>query len=504
MDKLPIHRLYISNFLNIEEATLDLSPGVTGIVGANDQGKTNFLEALNSILDGTHDLRKIRDGATRSEIRVEELIGGEVVGSVSRIQTERNNRLEKKGDLHGLTPAKYLETIIDRIVVNPIKLVSEDPVKYLKSHLPIQATPDDLPENMYHNDCPFDLNQNAFLECEKQTEFMEKVRVGTYREKRHAQEIVEELKKGLQKLPEKPAFTEESLLNDAGDVKAKISNIERHNAERSELAKKRVDKVKDIDCYKLALDAKQKQLIGLRNEYATIDEKVARTIRELEQKIKDVHANAELEKKELEGRGNLVKEKIINIELDIKKKQCEVLDIEKLLENTKELSKSELDNQLLIIREKLNELTAYRDLHGRYDQLREKEDILAELDNRYNKEDQLFKYFEFTLPKKLIDRCNLPVSGIEFRDQQLYVEGRHIDRLATSKRALAAVKLSIALAKAKGHKTIGFDGAEVLDDENRNEFIKAIKDSGIRVIYTRWGRPEYPHEIEISNGKVRS
>jgi hypothetical protein len=102
------------------------------------------------------------------------------------------------------------------------------------------------------------------------------------------------------------------------------------------------------------------------------------------------------------------------------------------------------------------------------------------------------------LPKKLIERAKLPVENLSFRDGELYVGDIVIHRLSTAERYLVAIKLAVALAKQKGHLAVAIDGIEVLDESSRKKFLEIVKDSGIRVLYTRHAtQPEYEHEILI-------
>ena len=126
------YRLHIQNFLSIKEMNLELAPGTTGFVGENAAGKTNVLTAVESILKGNHDVKLIKDGEKRSEIRLEELHEGEVVSSVSRIQTLQASRLEGRNLPPQTTPKRWLSALLDDIAINPIRLISHDPVKYLK------------------------------------------------------------------------------------------------------------------------------------------------------------------------------------------------------------------------------------------------------------------------------------------------------------------------------------------------------------------------------------
>ncbi len=104
----------------------------------------------------------------------------------------------------------------------------------------------------------------------------------------------------------------------------------------------------------------------------------------------------------------------------------------------------------------------------------------------------------------MIQKCKLPVDGIEFVDGAMHVNGRPLDKLSTAERAIVTTKLAMAIAKQKGHIAIALDGVEYLDEEHRAEFLKAAEESGMCVIYTRMSQagPEYAHEREVHDGKV--
>ena len=216
------YRLHIENFLTIEEMDLDLSPGVQGFVGDNAAGKTNVLTAVESILKGTHDIKMIKDGESRSEIRLEEINDGEVVTSVSRIQTEKNSRLEAKGLPPQTTPKKWLSSLLDDIAINPIRLISDDPVKYLKQHLPIKAKKSEI-RSLDDMDIGFDINKNAFDECDRVSEIVKIDRLTQYQKVRHLKEVVTELKKELKPLDNEPELTREEIQKRSDELVAEYA-----------------------------------------------------------------------------------------------------------------------------------------------------------------------------------------------------------------------------------------------------------------------------------------
>lgn len=59
---MQLSKLYLSNFRNYSSVDLELHPGITGIYGANGQGKTNILEAIHMITQGySQRTRKVSD-----------------------------------------------------------------------------------------------------------------------------------------------------------------------------------------------------------------------------------------------------------------------------------------------------------------------------------------------------------------------------------------------------------------------------------------------------------
>jgi DNA replication and repair protein RecF len=69
-----VRHLSVTDFRSYDEATLDLEPGVTALVGPNGQGKTNLVEALGYLATlGSHrvalDAPLVRAGAERAVVR---------------------------------------------------------------------------------------------------------------------------------------------------------------------------------------------------------------------------------------------------------------------------------------------------------------------------------------------------------------------------------------------------------------------------------------------------
>lgn len=517
------YRMLIENFLSIEEMNLDLSSGVSGFVGENAVGKTNVLHAVESILSGKHDTRLIKEGETRSEIRLEELAGDEVVASVSRIQTEKSNRLT--GDLPvGMTPKRWLSTLIDDIAINPIRLISEDPVKYLKQHISAKVNDNEVRVfSTTDGNYSFDVNANSFDECDRASAEVATQRVATYKLMRHAQEVVDELRMELPPLLDPPdesfPILDEKRIQIAADLRASDENQQRKKDLDDEL---QVIRDGNDDMAKFTGELKDK-ITGHENRIEEIEHNFQTYCTQArvahDKKIKQLEVDFQSQKNDME----ISLEATISNAKDSRssishQNEIAMMDKRKDLESTlfhidqnkNDMKKnrdkfdavpiSNTDKLLRMKNEtiaKIKELDEYESLKRRYEQVTDKEQEYETYKDEYENLDSIFKWYKYGLPQVLIERAELPIENLSFREGELYVGDLVIDRLSTAERYLVAIQLAIALAKQKGHIAVCIDGIEIFDLEHRTEFMEIVKNNDIRTLYTRHGSPQYDHEIEI-------
>src|SRR3954471_23461805 len=92
-----VRHLSLTDFRSYEAAELELTPGVTALVGANGQGKTNLVEALGYLATlGSHrvstDAPLIRAGAERAVIAAAVVSGSRQLVVEVEITAGRANR----------------------------------------------------------------------------------------------------------------------------------------------------------------------------------------------------------------------------------------------------------------------------------------------------------------------------------------------------------------------------------------------------------------------------
>jgi hypothetical protein len=104
-----------------------------------------------------------------------------------------------------------------------------------------------------------------------------------------------------------------------------------------------------------------------------------------------------------------------------------------------------------------------------------------------------------------MQKAELPVTGLEFKDGEFYLDGSSIDNLSSSK----LLKLSIAIARnlAGKAKIICIDGAELLDETTYAEFRKEIDNDGYTYFITRVGKPfsnsQTDTVVEMEKGSIK-
>jgi DNA replication and repair protein RecF len=104
-----IDRLELVDVRTYARLTLELTDGVTVLVGANGVGKTNLLEACAVVLQGTSprtsaELRLVRDGAAAARIAARVVIGDQVHEREVRFVAGRGKQLKLDG-----SPARSVE-----------------------------------------------------------------------------------------------------------------------------------------------------------------------------------------------------------------------------------------------------------------------------------------------------------------------------------------------------------------------------------------------------------
>jgi len=461
----------ITDYASIRDIEIDLSPGIQGFVGENAQGKTSVLNAVSDLVSGGNDADKIRDGAEKYVIQLQIYEDGKPITTVSRIQTKKGSRLEAKGIPDDMTPAKYLSTLFDSRLLNPIRLLRENPVDYLKKHLPVDLDLEkDIPEAVkpYIEGIPCGEGQ-AFDFCEKLCERIEAIRLETGQDKRQVESWINEMLEMVPKNPGIKAPHDIVIVNQAISERQKsLGAIEEQQKEIDEYEGRYKEKAKEIDIDADRLKEAERDFFESKDQLI-IKENILIKIRE--------------------GQKNSAGY-LSEIRTILNKKQSELKSGESILE------------EIQGYRAKLRENDQWAKNFETHQKIQSKRSELEEISGRYQDLDEHYKYFAYIFPRDLILRADLPIKDLEFQGKELVVEGRRIDLHSEAEQALICVKIACAIAKRLNHVAISLDGMEIMDSIHFKKLVNIAHESGLKVFYTKRGPKEHDFEIKLENGEA--
>lgn len=466
--------LSIENFMKIEKARIPLR-GVIGLVGKNAQGKTSVLKAIQDVLMGQNDCTKIRDGAEKAVVSITatDENTGEELFSISRTQTQEAAKLQAKGLKNGQTPAGVLGVLFDEVAINPVRLLENGPVQYLKKHLKVPYSTAMLPADLFKalsgsEDAAAVEFDDGFAYCEAKAEQVEVDRKILAREIKQQEAMVEAARRALPEELPAPPYEAEALMREETELRSAKENAKVINTQYHE-------RVNVVATAERQVAGAQKEVEKLKQSIADIREQLAQE----EAHLKNAEEGLALRKAELEA-------------AQAKRDEVKPVDV------------AATDSALVELGRKLASMKQHQVIVKQFAALKEQNAKLREMRETHEHHDRLFKYFRYEAPKQLIEKCALGVPGIEFRDGEMFVEGRHISKMSTAERAIVATKLAISIAKQKGHIAVCLDGVENLDAEHMAEFVNAAEAADIAVIYTRAGEaPEFACERLVQGGVIQ-
>lgn len=464
--------LSIENFMKIEKARIPLR-GVIGLVGKNAQGKTSVLKAIQDVLMGQNDCTKIRDGAEKAVVSITatDENTGEELFSISRTQTQDAAKLQAKGLRNGQTPAGVLGVLFDEVAINPVRLLENGPVQYLKKHLkasfdPAAMLPEDLRECTYD---PVPVHQDdGFAFVEKVAENIEVERKILARDMKQQEAVIDNARKALPaELPAAP-FDAEKLMAEEAELRAAKENAKSINTQYHE-------RVNVVATAERKVEEAKRKAQGSKN-----------ALEDLLEQVEQHKAWLKVDEEAVAARG------------------AELMAAIERRDEVKPVDVAATDTALVELGRKLAALKQHQVIVNQFAALKEQNARLKEMREKHERQDRLYKFFRYEAPKLLIQKCALGVEGIEFRDGEMFVEGRHISKMSTAERAIVATKLAISIAKQKGHIAVCLDGVENLDEEHMAEFVKAAEAADVAVIYTRAGEaPEFACERLVQGGVIQ-
>lgn len=112
-----------------------------------------------------------------------------------------------------------------------------------------------------------------------------------------------------------------------------------------------------------------------------------------------------------------------------------------------------------------------------YQEAKKMESEYLDIKKQSDKYTELLDKIRKDIPLELSKQANIPIAGLEFKDDTIYVNGISIDNIATSKQITElTVPLVEAASKDKSLKPICLDRCESLDDNTAKLLADSIPD----------------------------
>lgn len=447
-------KLKIKNFMAIRELEINVDKFVQ-VTGANSQGKTSVLKAIETIFTGSTDGRFIKHGEEQAELILE--LPDETIRRTLR--KEGHSVSVTKGEFKVTSPQTYLETIMDFRAFNPLSFLDPKNRKQaILEALAIKVTPEKLAEyagEAVENLPPVDYDQDGLKVIERAYEFYYARRAEANKDALAKKTEYEVRAKDFQPIV-KPGRTREEIAQQKELINANIQR-NRTGLSMADLLvsqnKKAVDKV---ERFKSALAERKQQK----------EESVFRFNEEIE----------EMERRIITMRENL-KSSAAAFDTVIQDGERFLAEAEKEVKVTPDTAP--FHEVIKLCEEEIHSWNLYEQELVTYENnakaasmvqdLKLKADAASSVAEALNSKVEALK----DAKSKAIQESSLPIKGLEVFQDEYYVNGTRLDELSTSESVM--IGLQVAQILAKKTKLIAIDKFESLDRATRTKFIEMAR-----------------------------
>lgn len=445
---MQITSIKIKNFLSITD--VEIKPGqINQIVGANNQGKTTILRAIETALKGSTDGSLVKHGTEGAEI----IIDFDNDLSINRRISAQGGQSVKvmKGEFLAPKPQTMLDEIFSGVAFNPLDLLDvKKRTEALLKAIDLKITPQDIvdaldgmppmpmPEFNFndHGLKVIDAIHKYFYDRRSEANQVTKKMLG------RAEALKAEAPETLEKIDE--SISIEGLKDSLRDLQTQIL-AEDGKGSAQKLIESKIrsagDDIKGMDLFiaenQGKINALEAQLeIKKQNRYSKLQE-----IEKLQEESQNTRPDASV--------------------VDKLKTQYQAINSEILRRAELEVDK--------------HKQRAARSAHQDYVEAKHVSDAL---DKAVNAMGNKFK-------ARMISKIDLPIDKLSYEEGEFKLEGASIDNLSSSKQLKLAIALSRKLASET--KLICIDGAELLDEDSWNTLMTEIKDDGFVYFITKVG-----------------
>jgi len=440
---MKINKLKIKNILGIQE--INFEPGnITMIKGKSGSGKTSILEALQRSITGKSERDCFVNTATDGKGEVYLVIDDDINLTKKYTQNGKTTTKLINNDLTVKSPGTYLKSLVNELQLNPIDLIKmpdKELTELILNLIDIKID-DSIIEKIGIN---IDNDRHGLKVCEELETILYDKRTEINRE---IKLIGGEIVGYKDKIPAGYNIEKAKLIN----LKETFENINNANKINSGIEK-------------------AKSICNERDIY-----------------IKSIKDKAEFEI-------NNLLEKI-----DMIKKQRDS-DIDKHIETAKKAENYIKENEIIDV-EELNSKYKEQELYKSFIRIAEElENKKAENNRKKEESETLSKKLDFVrkLPGELLEKADMPVDNITYKNGKININGRPIINLSGGERIKFVMDI---VKKISGDlKLILINGFESLNENEQKHFIENCKDDGFQYFITKTCDEEL-NILDVETGEI--
>ena len=490
----------IDNFLYLKEVEVKPDSKLNMFIGKNSQGKTNIIEAIKFAFKGTTDEDIINVNADKARVFID-------LGKykIKRTLTKKSHTLvveNEEGD-----QKKRAQTFLDQLIGNSFALdpfaifllKDKELKKYLLDLFEVKLTPDMLKGKIDQDIIDIlDFKEDGFTVLNNAANILYSKRKSVNQQANTKQTLMQE----KMRLCHEKNFNINNYNPDASkEYEASLRKAE-NELSNALFLKSQADNAKD-------------KINNIKEKISNIDEKID-TIDESEfEKIGLIHTQCEELREKIKALQDelRMKEEYLNSIIESKNKLTELKAKKSEYQNTLEMMPSydnipdidNINNRINDIQIKIKGSKEKDKLYGQYI---EAKNIEREYQSLVHESSQLTEKINFCreiLPKQLVRESKIPIKGMSFDGDKIFIDGKPLRYMSTSDKIKVALDIVREINKNSIVKVLCVDRAESLDEETLKEFRRQIKDDEFQYIMTKvqHGNDIPDDAFIVENGKIK-
>lgn len=444
---MKITRISLLNFLGLTAFKADKLGKLNRITGDNGTGKSAVLKGITEAFKSSGvDPYIIRTGADKAEIMVE--LDSRVLIERRITPSANNVKVTVEGQPID-SPQKFLNSLLGLgSNFNPIDFFSPKPPKGM--------TPERYRRELLLSAMPFTLDRSTIIELSGAPDLN--------------WDAIDFAQHGLLVLAQVQKQIYDKRHEVGLDVERQKKSIEQDKLDLPPTANAAQFKAFNLQAITNELAVRRAQIEAHRGDEEKLNQMRIRKDRMLAE-ISETENLIERKKKEL-----------VELQTSLSTKRADLTGLQAEGETFFKKIESFVEPDTAILVKQIADYEAHQRLAMRLEDIDRRQKMLEESASEYDYLDHLHQKLTTDVPRDLLARIDMPISGIEIEDDKILVNGIDIDKVNTAEQIKIAIKIAQALSGKL--KVICLDGFQDLDGKTKAAWLKEAEKDDFEYFYT--------------------